>query len=168
MLLAVFDSESDVVSPRFASCPWRSVRSRRHHRAQTIRFLGTGRIQYETDRAGNTVIVLPDRTFRYYRAIVVFFDEVFMPSDHSENPRETNSPTASGPRGDLNGRRLALQELNLGDSYTRGDRKSLWQRFMRALSQFLAGMYTGESCAGTPHGEHRSDTASRKRNGTKI
>lgn len=91
-----------------------------------------------------------------------------MPSDHSEDSLETKGPSASSPPGNLNGRRLALQELNLGVGYSRGDRKSLWQRFMRGLSQFLAGMYTGESCAGTPHGEHRADNEPGKRKGTKI
>ena len=49
----------------------------------------------------------------------------------------------------LYGRRIGLSELNLGVEPKRGR----WQRWLYAFSQFLAGMYTGESCAGTPHSE---------------
>lgn len=51
----------------------------------------------------------------------------------------------------LDGRRLQLHELRLPEK----DGRSRLSRALRALSEFLAGMYTGESCAGTPH-ESRS------------
>jgi hypothetical protein len=63
----------------------------------------------------------------------------------------------------LDGKRLRLHELNLGIS---GDstKDGRIQRFFRNLSQFLAGMYTGESCAGTPHSERhlKSPTQDKK------
>ena len=59
-------------------------------------------------------------------------------------PRESARPEPT-----LDGRRLGLNELNLGVEPQRGR----WQRWLYAFSQFLAGMYTGESCAGTPHSE---------------
>jgi hypothetical protein len=47
----------------------------------------------------------------------------------------------------LDGRRLQINELNL-DS---GKGQGRWRRLLRNLSLFMAGMYTGESCGGTPH-----------------
>ncbi|MEX1197146.1 MAG: hypothetical protein WEB57_04715 [Pseudohongiellaceae bacterium] len=46
------------------------------------------------------------------------------------------------------GRRVRLGELSLPEEPRRGN---LLQRLRRNLALFLAGMYTGESCAGTPH-----------------
>ena len=98
-----------------------------------------------------------------------------MPSDRFENPRGTpesskggqdremqgRRPDVESPSAGTNGRRLGLQELNLGVDNGCDRHNGMWQRFLRGLSQFLAGMYTGESCAGTPHGERKSDTAGR-------
>ncbi len=56
----------------------------------------------------------------------------------------------------LDGKRLGMHELNMGVEAGQGKLK----RIFRNLSAFLAGMYTGESCAGTPHSEHRSQSAS--------
>lgn len=52
----------------------------------------------------------------------------------------------------LDGKRLSIREINLGVAPARGPVR----RFFYSLSQFLAGMYTGESCAGTPHSERKS------------
>jgi hypothetical protein len=52
----------------------------------------------------------------------------------------------------LDGKRLSIKEINLGVAHSRGPVR----RFFYTLSQFLAGMYTGESCAGTPHSERES------------
>ncbi|KKO12927.1 hypothetical protein LCGC14_0009440 [marine sediment metagenome] len=76
-----------------------------------------------------------------------------MEPDHSKSPNQASAPT-------LDGRRLGLNELNLGNTSGRGR----FKRFLRHLSQFLAGMYTGESCAGTPHDERRSKPAPLHRN----
>lgn len=51
----------------------------------------------------------------------------------------------------LDGKRLQIQNLNLVDA--NGNTRT--KRFLRRLSEFLAGMYTGESCAGTPHSERK-------------
>ncbi|MEX0740893.1 MAG: hypothetical protein WD071_16285 [Pseudohongiella sp.] len=72
-----------------------------------------------------------------------------MEPDHTEN-RPENTHTVSEPT--LDGRRLGLNELNLGQIKGRGK----FKQCLRHLSQFLAGMYTGESCAGTPRGERKS------------
>lgn len=53
----------------------------------------------------------------------------------------------------LDGKRLSIKEINLGVAPSRGPVR----RFFFSLSQFLAGMYTGESCAGTPHSERKSE-----------
>ncbi|ALO45852.1 hypothetical protein PS2015_1193 [Pseudohongiella spirulinae] len=52
----------------------------------------------------------------------------------------------------LDGKRLSIKEINLGVAPPRGPVR----RFFYGLSQFLAGMYTGESCAGTPHSERQN------------
>ncbi len=52
----------------------------------------------------------------------------------------------------FDGKRLYVHELNPGQA-ARVSSPGRIQRFFRNLSQFLAGMYTGESCAGTPHSE---------------
>lgn len=56
----------------------------------------------------------------------------------------------------LDGKRLGMHELNMGVDAGPGKLK----RIFRNLSAFLAGMYSGESCAGTPHSEHRSQPPS--------
>ncbi len=57
----------------------------------------------------------------------------------------------------LDGKRLRLHELNLGtDNDARVGRI---RQVFRNLSLFLAGMYTGESCAGTPHSERHSKSS---------
>jgi len=63
---------------------------------------------------------------------------------------DTDSP--AGPKEPtLDGKRLSMRELNTGIK-TGGGRA---RRFVTGLSQFLAGMYTGESCAGSPHSERQ-------------
>ena len=59
------------------------------------------------------------------------------------------------PEPTLDGRRLGISELNLGQ----GGGGGRFNRLLRHVSLFLAGMYTGESCAGTPHGERKSKSA---------
>lgn len=59
----------------------------------------------------------------------------------------------------LDGRRLQIDELNLAEEPGEGSKQGRWRRFLRNLSLFMAGMYTGESCGGTPH-------SSRSRRGT--
>ncbi len=93
-----------------------------------------------------------------------------MSSDHNKDQYGTSAPTKGGQRWrpgsqrpDLNGQRLGLEELNLGHDDGQGKRERLPKRFLRGLAQFLAGMYTGESCAGTPHGERKPGSASRRR-----
>lgn len=83
-----------------------------------------------------------------------------MSPDHPESSHETSAPPAAGRNG-----RLGLNDLNLGFSNKCDGRTGLWQRFLRGFSQFLAGMYTGESCAGTPHGERTDNTSARPRRG---
>lgn len=78
-----------------------------------------------------------------------------MESDHRD-ARPKTAQQASEPT--LDGRRLRINELNLGHSRGRGR----FKRFLRHLSQFLGGMYTGESCAGTPHDERNSKLPSRR------
>lgn len=53
----------------------------------------------------------------------------------------------------FDGKRVQLRELNLPSEPRRG---GALQRLRRNLALFLAGMYTGESCAGTPHSERRT------------
>lgn len=63
----------------------------------------------------------------------------------------------------LDGKRVRLDELNLGATDSDSDSGRIRQ-FFRNLSQFFAGMYTGESCAGTPHSERhpKSSTSSKQ------
>lgn len=53
----------------------------------------------------------------------------------------------------LDGRRVQVGELNLGAGGDGNSEKGQgrFRRFLRNLSLFMAGMYTGESCGGTPH-----------------
>lgn len=51
----------------------------------------------------------------------------------------------------LDGRRLGLDGLKLPEA----NGKTRLKRLLRRISEFLAGMYTGESCAGTPHSERK-------------
>jgi hypothetical protein len=68
---------------------------------------------------------------------------------------DTDRPAGPKERT-LDGKRLSMRELNTGIK-TGGGRA---RRFFNGLSQFLAGMYTGESCAGSPHSErHRGEGA---------
>ena len=57
----------------------------------------------------------------------------------------------------LDGKRLHLHELNLGTG--NGSSAGRIRQVFRNLSLFLAGMYTGESCAGTPHSERHSKSS---------
>lgn len=70
-----------------------------------------------------------------------------MPHHDHQRPREPEvEPT-------FDGKRVQLGELNLPSEPQRGGALS---RLRRNLALFLAGMYTGESCAGTPHSERRN------------
>jgi len=60
----------------------------------------------------------------------------------------------------LDGKRLRIEELNI----EAGDERGPLRRFLRNLSLFLAGMYTGESCGGTPH-SHRNRRRRDRRSG---
>lgn len=67
--------------------------------------------------------------------------------DHQRPRKPEVEPT-------FDGRRVKLGELNLPPEPRRS---GPLQRLRRNLALFLAGMYTGESCAGTPHSERRCD-----------
>jgi hypothetical protein len=56
----------------------------------------------------------------------------------------------------FDGKRVKLGELNLP---AEPRHTGFLQRLRRNLGLFLAGMYTGESCAGTPHSERRHRSA---------
>lgn len=66
---------------------------------------------------------------------------------------EPNRPT-------LNGTPIKVQELNTGsDPVTDNSASGLFarlSRFYKNLSLFMAGMYTGVGCSGTPHAHHHS------------
>lgn len=83
-----------------------------------------------------------------------------MSPDHPDSPHERSAPSPVGRNG-----RLGLNDLNLGVSNKCDRQTGVWRRFLRGLSQFLAGMYTGEGCAGTPHGERPDKTSTRPRRG---
>jgi hypothetical protein len=78
----------------------------------------------------------------------------------SESGEKPGAPSAST----LDGRRLAIGELNLGQVEGRGR----FRQLLRNLSLFLAGMYTGESCAGTPHGERKPHGEGKPRDEGKL
>ena len=72
-----------------------------------------------------------------------------------------HAPGESQGKPTLDGRRIRLadlqsqvttSQLNHGD----GAKPHWLKRFWAACNDFLAGMYTGESCAGTPHSERNS------------
>lgn len=76
---------------------------------------------------------------------------------HHDHQRH-DEPGPEGPEGPgvertFDGKRVQLGELNLPSAPQRGGALS---RLRRNLALFLAGMYTGESCAGTPHSERRT------------
>ena len=55
------------------------------------------------------------------------------------------------------GERLKVEQLNIGDEANAINSASLKGRiagFFRAISLFLAGMYTGVGCSGTPRRYH--------------
>ena len=83
-----------------------------------------------------------------------------MPSPVHEDARKTSAVASTSQRRRLspgpNGKRLGLIELNLEADRADPDQEGRWLRFIHALELFLAGMYTGESCAGTPRDEHPS------------
>lgn len=82
-----------------------------------------------------------------------------MPSDHQESLRELPEIPDDARRVGANGRRLGLNQLNLGAAGDRSQQQGRWSRFVVGLRQFLAGMYTGESCAGTPRDDHCQESA---------
>ncbi len=65
-----------------------------------------------------------------------------------EDPTEPTEPAE--PTYD--GKRLQINEINTGAPAAG---KSGLSRALRNLSLFFAGMYTGESCAGTPHSDRK-------------
>ncbi len=69
-----------------------------------------------------------------------------MGSNQSESGNRTAEPT-------LDGTRIGIKDLNLGQVQGRGRLR----RLLRNVSHFLAGMYTGESCAGSPHSHRPAD-----------
>lgn len=72
-----------------------------------------------------------------------------MPHHDHQRPRDPEvEPT-------LDGKRVQLEELKLPSE---PERAGPLRRLRRNLALFLAGMYTGESCAGTPHSERRRHT----------
>jgi len=70
----------------------------------------------------------------------------------SESTNDTAEPT-------LDGTRIGIKDLNLGQVQGR----SRLQRLLRNVSHFLAGMYTGESCAGSPHSHRQPDPDARRK-----
>lgn len=74
-----------------------------------------------------------------------------MKPDTRKDKGEEREPT-------LDGERLQMHELNI----PRGKGKGRLQRLISGVSQFLAGMYTGESCAGTPHKERQRKSSSQE------
>jgi hypothetical protein len=73
-------------------------------------------------------------------------------NDHQRDPSSADTSLASEPAASeptLDGRRLDMSDLKL----PLAGGQSRWQRVLNNVSMFLAGMYTGESCAGTPHSE---------------
>jgi hypothetical protein len=79
-------------------------------------------------------------------------------NDHEADPATAKvsvvgEPATSEPT--LDGRRLGISELNLPSASAHGR----WRRALNNLSMFLAGMYTGESCAGTPHSARKRSRA---------
>lgn len=83
-----------------------------------------------------------------------------MPPQIHEDARKTSGLASASRqrqlRTGLNGERLGLNELDLGADRATAGQQGRWFRFIHALELFLAGMYTGESCAGTPRDEHKS------------
>lgn len=69
-----------------------------------------------------------------------------MHSDKHSDQEGRQEPT-------LDGERLRVGDLNL----PRPQGEGRFRRLLNNLSLFLAGMYTGESCAGTPHSHRRRD-----------
>jgi hypothetical protein len=74
-----------------------------------------------------------------------------------ETLQMSDEPAKKDTEATLDGKRLHLHELNLGTND--GSRVGRIRQSFRNLSLFLAGMYTGESCAGTPHSERHSKSS---------
>lgn len=81
----------------------------------------------------------------------------------STKPKDSKVAAAEDISGKptLDGRRIRLADLQsqgtrsqptTGDLHSQHWLKRVWA----ACNDFLAGMYTGESCAGTPHSERKS------------
>lgn len=79
-------------------------------------------------------------------------------SDHRDKTVSAEGAKGRDKKPVWDGNRLPLSELNLATGKTRGPLK----RFLQKLNLFLAGMYTGEGCAGTPHSERSSNEHRRK------
>ncbi len=73
-------------------------------------------------------------------------------SDQRSEPAHDADRDAGEIEPTLDGRRLRIHELNMPEVPSR---PTWWQRARRNLSLFIAGLYTGESCAGTPHRERK-------------
>ncbi|MGM0633557.1 MAG: hypothetical protein ACQETO_10370 [Pseudomonadota bacterium] len=82
-------------------------------------------------------------------------------SDQRSEPAHGADRNAGETEPTLDGRRLRINELNMPEVPSR---PTWWQRVRRNLSLFIAGLYTGESCAGTPH----RDRKSRVRNSNRL
>jgi hypothetical protein len=83
--------------------------------------------------------------------------EILSQSSQGQNHPEPDANLVRTP----DGARTAIKDLNTGEqgeAYpTAGDKSPLGRlrRFWRNLNLVLAGMYTGLSCYGTPHEQHR-------------
>ncbi len=67
----------------------------------------------------------------------------------------------------LDGKRIRLADLQVQSTEDSPESKKHWlKRCWAACNDFLAGMYTGESCAGTHHSERRNSQAETTGSGT--
>ena len=75
---------------------------------------------------------------------------------HEESIYRSDEAAASNdPRvPTIDGKRIRVQELNLGTAEHFRQHSRL-MRFFHNLSLFLAGMYVGQKCSGTPKPYHR-------------
>ena len=53
----------------------------------------------------------------------------------------------------LDGERVAVESLNLGKPGDEGT-AGFFRKLLRNINLFVAGMYTGVGCSGTPHSHH--------------
>jgi len=75
-------------------------------------------------------------------------DRIKLPCDAAETGKV---PTADGSR-------LEIEQLNVGEENDPNQPPpGILGRIHRAVSLFLAGMYTGVKCSGIPHSHHTYD-----------